>query len=325
MSDFIQYAYDLSAKGHGRLAADQIIKGLQSHDLAWVHLDGSNDHSLTWLENELSFLDPFIVAALTAEETRPRVTALGDGMLMILRTMNFNPAEQEEDMISIRFYIDDERVISIARKPVKSISEIAQDIESHIGPKDAGHFLRLITHHITAKVDEAVANLDDEMDDTERNFIANPAQNMQECRRKLSDLRLRAIKIRRYLSPQREVLFEQKSAQNEWICDTDRRSLHESYNKTVRAVEELDAIRERAQIVKDEISSAIGDTLNRNTYVLSLIAAVFLPLGFLTGLFGMNIGGLPGVDVKSAFAIFCAVMIILVAMQIFIFKRLKWL
>ena len=92
----------------------------------------------------------------------------------------------------------------------------------------------------------------------------------------------------------------------------------------LRYVEELDAIRERAQIVKDELANMIADRLNKNTYILSVIAAIFLPLGFLTGLLGVNIGGIPGVNSPIAFAVFCLLLTILVAVQVIIFRKLKW-
>ncbi|MEM8498079.1 MAG: CorA family divalent cation transporter [Pseudomonadota bacterium] len=54
-------------------------------------------------------------------------------------------------------------------------------------------------------------------------------------------------------------------------------------------------------MVKDELASSLSDQLNRNWYVLSLAAAIFLPLGFLTGVFGINVAGMLGVDHKAPF------------------------
>ena len=60
-------------------------------------------------------------------------------------------------------------------------------------------------------------------------------------------------------------------------------------------------------------------------YFLSLVSAIFLPLGFLTGLLGVNIGGIPGADNAWAFATFCGILISLVALQMALFYRFKWL
>jgi len=100
--------------------------------------------------------------------------------------------------------------------------------------------------------------------------------------------------------------------------------LSESINHVTRFIEDLDAIRERAQIIKDELSNILADRLNRNMYLLSVIAAIFLPLGFLTGLLGVNIGGIPGVNNSYAFGFFCGILFVIVMIQIYIFKKNKW-
>ena len=60
-------------------------------------------------------------------------------------------------------------------------------------------------------------------------------------------------------------------------------------------------------------------------YILSVVAAIFLPLSFVTGLWGMNIGGLPGADNPLGFIEFLALMLVLVTVLIWFFKRKKWL
>jgi zinc transporter len=63
----------------------------------------------------------------------------------------------------------------------------------------------------------------------------------------------------------------------------------------------------------------LAGKLNKNMYVLSVISAIFLPLGFLTGLFGINIGGIPGVEDPNAFWVFSGILVVIVSLQIWIF------
>ncbi|MEX0583120.1 MAG: CorA family divalent cation transporter, partial [Sneathiella sp.] len=58
--------------------------------------------------------------------------------------------------------------------------------------------------------------------------------------------------------------------------------------------------------------------------VLSVVAAIFLPLGFLTGLLGINVGGIPGSENPYAFFIFLGILVVIVGLQILLFKKLKW-
>ena len=65
--------------------------------------------------------------------------------------------------------------------------------------------------------------------------------------------------------------------------------------------------------------------MNRTMYALSVIAGIFLPLGLLTGLLGINVGGMPGVENGWAFWITCALLVVLAAAEVWLFRRLKWI
>jgi len=57
---------------------------------------------------------------------------------------------------------------------------------------------------------------------------------------------------------------------------------------------------------------------------LAVVSAIFLPLGFLTGLFGINVGGIPGANSSWGFAFFCLVLCGVIGLIFFIFKRNRW-
>ena len=96
-----------------------------------------------------------------------------------------------------------------------------------------------------------------------------------------------------------------------------------NYERTV--AEDLEAVRERAAVSQEELLSRLSEQLNQRMYVLSIVAAVFLPLGFLTGLLGINVGGIPGADNAQAFWIFSGLLLIAVVIQLLVFRWKKWL
>jgi zinc transporter len=94
---------------------------------------------------------------------------------------------------------------------------------------------------------------------------------------------------------------------------------------TARIVEELDASYDRLGVLQDHLDGQIAERQNAASYVLSVVAAIFLPLGFLTGLFGVNVGGMPGMNSSIAFAILCISMVAIGALLWYLFRRIKWL
>ena len=322
MSSHILLAYDFDGNGGGTaLSGDAISREIKNDNLAWVHLDSNHPDTKKWLDKEISYLDPFVVDALIAEETRPRVAEIGEGALIILRGVNLNENADPEDMVSIRMWIDCHRIVSVQRRQLKAVLDIEERIKTNKGPKNAGQFINMLVTRISERMSPVLTELDDATDDVEEKILENPDAAFRE---KIIDIRKQAIVLRRYIAPQKDAIGQMRLSDLPWLDAANKRHLQESYDLVMRYVEDLDAIRERAQIVKDELANIIADRLNRNLYVLSVIAAIFLPLGFLTGLLGINVGGIPGSNNADAFYIFCGILIAIVAGQVFLFKKLKW-
>jgi len=322
MKNNILLAYGFDGNGSGEtLDVEDISKHIKDDELAWVHMDVNHHDTKTWLENEISYLDPFVVEALLAEETRPRITEIDGGAIIILRGVNLNNNANPEDMISIRLWIDNHRIISLQKRQLKAVLDIEEKIKAGKAPKDSGQFICMLVSRLFDRMEPALTELDELTDDVEEKILENADISLRES---IIDIRKQAIMFRRYMAPQRETIGQLRMSDIEWLNNIHKRHLQESYNQVTRYVEDLDAIRERAQIVKDELANILADRLNKNMYVLSVIAAIFLPLGFLTGLLGINIGGIPGAENGNAFLIFCGILSILVAFQVIIFKKLKW-
>jgi len=303
------------------LTGDAISTALKDDALAWVHLDANDPKTRKWLKTEITYLDNIIIDALLAEETRPRIIEYATGALLILRGVNLNKDAKPEDMISIRLWIDEHRIISIQRRPLKAIKDIQELLAQGKGPKNSGDFIAMLSSRLFERMEPVFLELDENLDNIEERLLDNP--DIAE-RGLITQIRKQAIVFRRYIAPQRDVIGHLRTSDMKWLSDTHKRRLQESYDRVVRYVEDLDTIRERAQIVKDELASILSDRMNKNMYVLSVIAAIFLPLGFLTGLLGINVGGLPGVENPNAFYIFSGILIVIVAMQIWLFKKMKW-
>lgn len=322
MSEHILLAYGFDGKGNGEaLTGDAISQQIKDDKLAWVHMDASNPKTKKWLKKEISYLDPFIIEALLADETRPRMTQVGDGVLLILRGVNLNENADPEDMVSIRLWVDRHRIISVRRRKLKAVWDIEEKIKSGTGPKDAGDFVCMLASRLFERMEPVLTQLDDATDGIEEKILESADINLRES---IINIRKQAIKFRRYMAPQKDAIGQLRMADLKWLNDKKKLRLQESYNHVTRYVEDLDTIRERAQIVKDELANILADRLNKNMYVLSVIAAIFLPLGFLTGLLGINVGGIPGADNPTAFFIFCGMLTAIVATQVAIFKKLKW-
>ena len=131
--------------------------------------------------------------------------------------------------------------------------------------------------------------------------------------------------LRRYLAPQREALVKLYTEQIPWLNTDNRMRAREVTDKLIRYLEDLDSVRDRAAVTQEEFINRISEQMNTRMYVLSLVAAVFLPLSFLTGLLGINVGGIPGAENNWAFLIVTLIMIGVAIFEIILFRKKKWL
>jgi len=303
------------------LKEEDIAKALESKKLAWVHLEREHKKTRTWVEKNLSFLDPLIIDALFDKETRPRVEEIGDGLLVNLRAANLLQGQETHDMLSIRLWIDDHQIVSIRRRKVFAAAAVYEKLKAGNGPDNAGRFLADLIIHLIDNMEPIITELDEQTDDLEERIIDSPHFR---DRKEIVTLRQKAIVFRRFMAPQREAVSKLRMLEKSWIDQRCKIAFIDSYDHLYRFLEDLDSIRERLQVVQDELTNFLSDQLNKRMYVLSIVAAIFLPLGFLTGLLGINVSGIWGADYPNAFTVFVAILFGIVVLMAVFFKKNKW-
>jgi zinc transporter len=288
----------------------------------WVHLDRADAVAIRWLQAE-SGLTPVTIDAITAEETRPRVFRGKRGYVAILRGVNRNEDNEPEDMVAIRLWCDGERLISLRHRRLFAPRQIFEDLTINgSGPRSAPALFETMISRIIRQASEVVAEYEQKLDGIE---LSSQKSGDTAVLRELGDLRKDAVELRRFMAPQREALHALLAEMPPWMPEDLRPALRESADRQQRIVEELDALRERALVIKDDVANRLAETMNRNMYIISVIAAIFLPLSFVTGLLGINVGGMPGVDNSDAFWIACLLMLVLLVAQVWLFRRMKWI
>ena len=287
----------------------------------WVHLNYDDESAIDWLNNSSGF-DELIVGALRAAETRPRVVSRGDGLIVALRGVNLNPGADPEDMVSIRIWIDADRIVTTRKRELLSVGDIEAEFKEGKGPVNSADFIVDLADKLVDRVCDVTNDLEDVVAGLEERVLGGDNGSL---RYDLATVRRQAIAIRRYLSPQREALSRLYSEKVSWLDEAHRFRLREINDRLIRSIEDLDVLRERAAVTQEELQSRHSEELNSRMYVLSVVAAIFLPLGFLTGLLGINVGGIPGTENPNAFMFFVVSLIVVVVLQVVIFRWKKWM
>jgi len=317
----VGHAYVLDGQGGGRQIDLDGVRAWKPEDGAlWLHFDLTHGTSRKWLEEERG-IPPVAIDALLDVESRPRLNPVGAAALLAFRGVNTNQGATPDDMIGIRIWIEEGRVITSYRRELRSVGDVLSAVEAGDGAVDATDIVTALASRLVYRMTDTVDNLEDLIDGLEEQLLAEQNRGI---RLELASLRRQIIALRRYMAPQREALASLIGGKFKWLAEDQRLSLRETSDRLSRHLEDLDAIRERAAVTQEELASRIAEEQNVRTYVLSIVAAIFLPLGFLTGLLGINIGGIPGADNPAAFWIFGGMLVLIVGLQIVFFKAKNW-
>ncbi|MFQ5508474.1 MAG: zinc transporter ZntB [Leptospirillia bacterium] len=286
----------------------------------WIHMDVTVADNAAWLM-ERSGLRPLVAETLIQAETRPRAVAHSDGLLVILRGVNLNPGADPEDMVSIRVWVEAGRVITTYRRNLLSIGDLYEQLDQGTGPKTPGRFLVMLADRLMDRAGFVINELEDAISGFEEGVLVDGEAR---TRSELSELRRQTVVLRRFFGPQRDAMTRLLQEQSPLLDDRDRLHLREVADQVMRYVEDLDAARERAAVAHEELLSLMSEQMNQRMYVLSIVAAVFLPLGFFTGLFGINVGGMPGVDSPLGFWLVTVMMVAIGIGVLMLFKWRRW-
>jgi zinc transporter len=314
----------LDGTGYGRAIGWDEAKAwepTEPHEVLWVHLCRNQPGVVEWLEHDLGIPEP-TVELLTSDDTRPRAFRDGHTLVATLRGINFNPGAEPEDMVSMQLWCDGKRLVTLRRHPLQTPRAVLRLIDAPgKGPPDAGALITNLVELMIARMSRSIIDMNDHIDQLEE---ADPEDNPEAMLDKISTIRRNCLALKRHMSPQHEALELISREAPGWFEKHDRREIAETIDRLKRYLDDLDISKESAVVLQDELRARAIANTDRTSYLLTIVAAIFLPLGFVTGLLGINVGGMPGIDNPDAFWIVAGLCGAILLMQLALFWRWKW-
>lgn len=290
-------------------------------EVLWLHIDRTAEGLQQWLEHKIGMPEP-TAEMLVSDESRPRAFREGNAIVATLRGINFNSGAEPEDMVSMQLWADGSRVVTLRRFPLQTPRDILADIDAGKGPEDAGKLISLLIELMIARMNRSIVDMNDHIDLLEE---SDPSEDTDAKLSKISTIRRNCLALKRHMSPQHEALERIARDAPAWFEEHDRREIAESIDRLRRYLDDIDISKESALVLQDEIRAGALARSARTSYLLTIVAAIFLPLSFITGLMGINVGGMPGVGDDRAFWLVVALCGVILAAMVVLFRRWRWL
>ena len=302
------------------ISLDEFCAETDRAAFSWIHADGWREDAHN-IVSRCDHMPKAALSALLAQETRPRCTLMAHGALINLRGLGGDHGPGGDPLVSIRLWAEHARVISVSYRPLAAIEPVMKRMLAS-AIHDPGDLIAAFAQEITEALDPDIAQLGDHLDEIESALSDSAAA---EVRRQVSEIRATAISYRRFIAPQRQALERLSAADAPWLHPDDRLHLQEAADRCARMAEELEAVRERSALAHEELTDLRAEQMNRQALIISVVALVFLPLTFLTGLLGMNVSGIPYAHEPWAFWGVVALSVVIAAAISGWFAATRWL
>jgi zinc transporter len=309
----------LVGDGPARQVTAEEAAAYRGPGFVWIHVESEDERERSAL---LGPDIPDVAAnALIATETRPRCDRIEEGAILNLRGPGPGEARDSDRLVSIRMWVRRAKVNSVTRYPLAATPAVVEQMKAGL-INDPGDLVAGFARTISRQLDPQVAALGDELDDCES---ALEPRQVWRLRSIIARVRSEAIAFRRFVAPDRDALLTLAQLDFEWLADDDRLHIREAADRFARMAEELEAVRERAALLHEQITDLRAEDLDQRSLLISVVAFLFLPLTFITGLLGMNVEGIPYAHTHWAFwgvVVFC---VLLGAVVLGWFARRHWL
>ncbi|RUO47668.1 zinc transporter ZntB [Pseudidiomarina aquimaris] len=311
--DFMIDSWDFSSH-----PAQPITHDLQGAPQRWFHIQRDLPGIEAWLS--ASGIPAPLIDAVLEEDTRPRFERNDDGFLLILRGVNLAEGERPEDMLSLRILYYKGAIYSFRKRAIRSVGVIRERLQRQEGPESLNDFLVTLIEEMNNRLEELLDVIEDEMELLEDDDRGTTAERQ----RQLTALHRRMLRLVRFVRPQLTALERLGVDAPKWLEPDNVQWLINERDAIQRELESLEMLLEQVWMLREHLQQEVAEKMNRNTYWLSMVAGVFLPISFLTGVFGINIGGMPGVEHANAFWIFCGALGVIAVVEFLLLRRLRF-
>jgi zinc transporter len=289
-------------------------------EVLWIHLKRDHPGVQQWLEEHFAIPEP-TAELLTDEAMRPRAFRDGQTLVATLRGINFNPGAEPEDMLSMQLWSDGRRIVTLRRRPLQTPRTTCREVDAGTGPVDVGSLVTSITEHLIDRMSHSIDDMNEAIDELEDGEIDDAEAVLD----KIATIRRNCLGLKRHMSPQHEALLAIANNAPGWFEDHDRREIAETIDRLRRYLDDLDISKESALVLQDDIRARAAASTERTQNMLTIVAGIFLPLSFITGLLGINVGDIPLTSQGGhGFWIIVGLCFGIFVVELLIARKLKW-
>lgn len=304
------------------ISIDDLLKKIEAGTINWINMDGMGD--LTIVEKLQSH---FCFDALTLDdiinEQRPKAEEYDDYLFFTLK-MLYRIKEGKIDYEQISFVLGTNYLISFQEKEGDMFDAFRDRIrldQGKVRKMGADYLMYRLIDIIVDHYYTVLDNIGTQIDEIEDCIYTDSAE---EAFHKIQGIKKELIFLRKAVYPLREALSKVMKGETSFVKEENMRYFSDVYDHAVHVIDTLETYKDLTSSLLDIHMNTMNNRMNEVMKLLTIITTIFIPLSFISGLYGMNFEFMPELHSKWGYPVVLIFMALVSAGMVIYFKRKKW-
>ena len=293
--------------------------------VTWINIDGLHDVQVIEKIGQHFNLHPLLLEDILNTEQRPKMEDFGDYIFLVVKMLYYNDQAEQVEAEQISLILGSSWVISFQERPGDVFNAVRERIQ-----KGKGRIRKMGADYLAYSLLDAIVDnyfiimekFGDRIEDTETELAASPTrQTLQAIR----TIKREMIFLRKSVWPLRELVSSLERGESPLIHESIGVYLRDVYDHTIQVIDTVESFRDMISGMLDIYLSSISNRMNEVMKVLTIFAAIFIPLTFVVGIYGMNFEYIPELKWHWGYFGVLAIMASIAGVMLFYFKRKRWL
>ncbi len=304
---------------------DACLQYRDTPSTTWVNIDGIHDATVIERLGEHFGLHPLLQEDILNTEQRPKIEDYGEYLFIVAKMLTPLESGTGVEMEHLSLVIGGNFVFTFQ----EDIGDVFDGIRDHLR-NGTGRIRKLGPDYLAYLLIDAVVDgyyvalerIGEKIDSIEERVIENPTPAASHD---IHTLKREMVYLRRAIWPLREIVATLERGQSPLIDEATTVYLRDIYDHTIQIIDTVETFRDILSGMLDIYLSSLTNRLNEVMKVLTIIATIFIPLTFITGVYGMNFRFMPELEWRYGYPIVILGCVLIAGGMIVYFHRRKWL
>lgn len=296
----------------------------ETQTVTWININGLHNTGYIGEIGKVFDLHPLILEDILNTGQRPKFEEYDNCIFIVLKMVRYNESENILENEQLSIVLGDKFLLTFQERPGDVFDPVRERIrrqKSRIRGSGTDYLAYALIDTLVDNYISVIEKIGEQIEDLEEEILNSQSDDVME---KINAFKREIIYLRKSVRPSREAISKMLRTESPLIHEKNLpffKDLDDLFNKAAEAIETYkDLLTEHLNIYNSVVANRMNDIMK----VLTIFAAIFIPLTFIAGIYGTNFEYLPELQYKYSYFIFWAVLIVMAGALLYYFKKKKW-